>query len=888
MTVKIKISTKIMAVFTLLMVSVSGIFVFTLYTILSGSLRRELLDKIISNANSEAVQLVDFVISNDKDAITNYIFSEKYSRKEMAYLVLQEENGDIVGTMLGDKLKELIEMNALGVGQKQDIRLITGNEGEKIYNITIRLPYDKGVLFSGYYEKPINDAVREITWVMSTTMAGAILVGGLLVWFLVRKILKPLKKLKKTIGLVAAGNIKERADIRTLDEIGYFAENFNGMLDNLEKLEKDKLSQEGKKYIDLIDNTPLCIKVFDQNGKLSFINKGGREEHFLGENEDVGNWDWLNTIKENYRAEARNKFDRAYSFGESSRFILEHTQEGSRRQWCSEIITPLKDEAGKIRSVLMLSNDITQLKKTEEELERSAALFRTLLDSMPYCIKWYDGHGKLISINRHGKAEHYLNGKSEEEIRAWHFAEGVKPEFKDSLGEAMKNATLGQPTELDVRHYSEACSAEWTHNSFVPVIEKNEVKYILMISRNVTEEKKLEEERSKDMARIEETKKALYNILEDVKESERNLQTERDRSEAIVSAMGEGLAVIGKNSRIILMNRKGEEILGISRGQLIGMNYGEVGQFIRGEQAISGEELISKIFDKGEQVTVGLADNLYYYCRVSDKKFPIEMIGSPMKSGADLAAVIVFQDITKLKELDEAKSSFISIASHQLRTPLTSIRWYAELLSSTDSGTLNDDQKDFVDRVYSGALKLAETINLLLAMARIESGKTKFETTDVNLEVEVSNILRELEPTIKQKNLNITVKKAVEKIPVIKFDAAGLRQAVSNLLTNSIRYTDKDGHIEIGITPREGEILFSVKDDGIGIPEIEKDRIFDKFFRAGNAVSKVPDGSGLGLALVKNLVGLWRGKIWFESPISWNLDGKEQKKGTAFYFTMPF
>lgn len=403
-------------------------------------------------------------------------------------------------------------------------------------------------------------------------------------------------------------------------------------------------------------------------------------------------------------------------------------------------------------------------------------------------------------------------------------------------------------------------------------------RYYIEILENMDELEERSRSLEKTTVELKKEKIALFNILEDVKESELNLKAERDRIKAIVSSMSEGLLLVDKDLKIILINQMAAALIRKAPLEAAGKNLADVFHLRKGEKEfLNLNEVMEKIFiEGGNTVGFGLEDKIF--CRnTAGRDFPIVLIVSPFLGDGITGAIIVFWDITKEKDLDEAKNSFISIASHQLRTPLTSIRWYAEMLDSEDVGPLNKDQKDFVARVYSGALKLNETINLLLALARIESAKTEIELTKLNLHSFTEDVLKELDPQIKQKNLGVEL--FLEKeLPEINFDATMLRQVVSNLLSNSIRYTDKGGKIEIMAEKKGNEIIYSIKDNGIGIPESQQDKIFNKFFRAANAVSMVPDGSGLGLSLVKALTGLWGGKIWFSS---------EEKKGATFYFTIP-
>jgi len=414
--------------------------------------------------------------------------------------------------------------------------------------------------------------------------------------------------------------------------------------------------------------------------------------------------------------------------------------------------------------------------------------------------------------------------------------------------------------------------------------EKNRVKDLEKIAETRTGEliNRLNE--------LEKTKTALYNVSADFKELNDILKEERDRLGAIISSIGEGLLLIDTKYKILLMNLKAEKMLGVSLVNVIGQDVKKIINVFKGEKEIpDNEQPVEKMFKTGEPVFTTVEDN-FYFKGPSNKKFPVALVVTPLKGDDITGAIVVFRDITEEKRLDEAKSGFISIASHQLRTPLTSIRWYTEMLNSEDVGPLNKDQKEFIARVYSGALKLNDVIELLLALSRIESGNIQIELAKINIVSFTQDILKELEPQWKQKNIEVSLAIQEKQLPEIKLDISMLRQVITNLLSNSIRYTDDSGRIEISIRkePSGNEMIYSIKDDGIGVPESFKDKIFQKFSRAENAINKAPDGSGLGLSLVKSLIEMWKGKVWFESPAIWiNKKGEEYKKGSIFSFTIP-
>ena len=682
---------------------------------------------------------------------------------------------------------------------------------------------------------------------------------------------------------IVAATIKYFYKIISEDE-----EKYKKLLELAEKNEtKAKISEE--KYSELIESTPLCIKVFDENRKMIFLNKGGREEHFIKDTDDISKWDWVGTVKKEYQAEAIEKFKNAFLKGESGTLEFEHTPEGSTHEWCSSLISPIKGKDGKVKSVLFLSNDITALKRAELEAKQNELMFKTLLNATPLCIKWFNKDGNLISINKSGREEHFLEKLSDEEIKKWDYMGCIDADYRDKVKEKFGAALKGIEGNILMKHVPETAKGTWCQSEFIPIKNGNgEINYVLFLSRDVTQEKLIEEERKKNQERTEETKIALFNILEDVKESEKNLKEERDKSQAIISSIGEGLLVINTRYEVILINKKAEELLETTSAKALDKDVRKIFTIFKKDKELTSEEYPATKTFKNEETIIARIEDDFYCKNLSGKKYPIEMVITPLRGNGITAAIIVFQDISREKDLDEAKSSFISIASHQLRTPLTSIRWYTEMLNSEDVGPLNENQKNFVSRVYGSAIKLNEVINLLLSLARIESGKTGKELNKIELIAFTDDILKELEPQFKQKNINVKLIPPAETIADINYDASMLRQIVTNLLSNSIRYTENNGKIEIKIEKQESGITYSVKDDGIGIPADQQGKIFQKFFRADNASTAVPDGSGLGLSLVRALVEMNKGSVWFKSPTIWTDEsGKEENKGTIFYFTLP-
>lgn len=265
----------------------------------------------------------------------------------------------------------------------------------------------------------------------------------------------------------------------------------------------------------------------------------------------------------------------------------------------------------------------------------------------------------------------------------------------------------------------------------------------------------------------------------------------------------------------------------------------------------------------------------------SGKEKYINTFAQPFKdeNGIPTKMIGINIDVTREKENELAKSEFISLASHQLRTPLTSMNWYTELLLSGDTGELNVRQKQYIKEIAAGNQYMTNLVNSLLNISRIEAGTFVIEPALVDLVVISKKFIKSQDLIIKAKKLKLTSKFG-KNIPKIEADEKLFSLILQVIISNAISYTNEDGRIslEAYLDPTEKHIVFKISDDGCGIPEEQQDKIFSKLFRASNVKRKNVGGVGIGLYLVKAILDYVDGKIWFDSIID---------KGSTFYFSLP-
>lgn len=385
-------------------------------------------------------------------------------------------------------------------------------------------------------------------------------------------------------------------------------------------------------------------------------------------------------------------------------------------------------------------------------------------------------------------------------------------------------------------------------------------------------------ERSLELSSKElvEINRILKLEIEKVNIQTQKIKEEKVKDEAIISSIGDGLIVADRQSKIMIMNYPAQIMLGWSFSELKDKILAD---FVPVED--KGNILIPK-----EQQPTQLAilsaqkiSRVYFYTRKDGTRFPVAVTATPViLEEKVIGGILIFRDITKEIEIDKAKSEFVSLASHQLRTPLSTIRWYTEMLLSNDAGKLLNKQREYVEIIYSGSKRMIELINALLNVSRLELGTFIVEPELIKLDKICDIVLKELEPQIKSKRLKI-IKNYDPTLKATSIDPKLTMMIFQNLLSNSVRYTPEEGEIKIEIKKQRDYIIIKVADNGYGIPQSQQSQIFTKLFRADNIKEKDSGGSGLGLYIVKSIVDHFGGKVWFESA---------ENSGTIFFVTIPF
>jgi PAS domain S-box-containing protein len=354
----------------------------------------------------------------------------------------------------------------------------------------------------------------------------------------------------------------------------------------------------------------------------------------------------------------------------------------------------------------------------------------------------------------------------------------------------------------------------------------------------------------------------------------RNATRDTARLEALFASIGEGVITTDEDGAVSRINSVGLELLGYAEKDIMGKRFLDkiVAVYENGNPLTIMERPITKAFLSGRTIRARTI-----YKRRDGSFLPAQLTVSPIIfEGKPIGAIEVFRDLSDEIENDKMKSDFISIASHQLRTPLSAVSMYTQMLRDGFAGSINDQQLEFVNIVLGSVGRMNELIDTLLNITRIEAGGIIPKIQEVSLETLVQSVIAESLPDAEEKEIVLS-SKLDKDLPNVATDGLLVKEVYANLLSNAIKYTASGGAIRICLANNHSDITFSVRDSGYGIPLKSQKHIFTKFYRAENVTRRDVSGTGLGLYLTKTIADTLGGELWFES---------EEDVGTTFYFRL--
>lgn len=365
---------------------------------------------------------------------------------------------------------------------------------------------------------------------------------------------------------------------------------------------------------------------------------------------------------------------------------------------------------------------------------------------------------------------------------------------------------------------------------------------------------------------LEKASKAMLNVMSD-------LSAEKDRVETILTSIGDGVFVTDTEGKITMINRLAQEMSGYREDEALGKRYTEIFNF---RQEKSPDEpypdFVNEVIKTGQ---IGAFEKKTVIVRKDSTIVSVLDSVAPLidHDGKVFGTVTVFRDSTRERELERGKDEFLSVASHQLRTPLGGMRWGIESLLEE---SLPKETKETIDQLYGNCLRMIHLVNDLLNISRIDQGRITDVPVKTNLKNIINEVVNDLLPTIEQMKLKIRFD--IRKPVWLKIDPHRFQEMFENIASNAVNYNVPGGKVVISLKQDAEKVVITVRDTGVGIPKKDIRNIGTKFFRSQNALQVKADGTGLGMYLVKKYVSAWGGNIKIES---------QEKKGSTVTISLP-
>ncbi|MEI7451949.1 MAG: ATP-binding protein [Candidatus Falkowbacteria bacterium] len=376
---------------------------------------------------------------------------------------------------------------------------------------------------------------------------------------------------------------------------------------------------------------------------------------------------------------------------------------------------------------------------------------------------------------------------------------------------------------------------------------------------------------------LDKQKRALISLLGDMDIERRKAEVmanDLEKFRLAVEGSSDHIVITDPDGIVIYANKMAEQMTGYKVEEAVGKKAAVLWKL---PMPLEFYQNFWKVIKTDKKVLSGELQNR----RKNGEIYTVAFTVSPVfnKKNEIVYFVGVERDITKAKQLENSKDEFVSLISHQLRTPLSAISLFTEMLISKQVGELNPEQIEYLDDIRSSNKRMIILVNSILNVSRLDMGTFVNKPKDVDLAALARNVIEEQKMIMQDKKIKFK-ENIADNIPMIKADPDQVRMVFQNLLSNATNYTPAGKKVDLSISLNEAEknIVIVVKDEGIGIPSTDHDMVFNKLFRSNNAKLFFTDGNGLGLYIVKAIVERLGGKIWFEST---------ESIGTTFFINLP-
>ena len=539
----------------------------------------------------------------------------------------------------------------------------------------------------------------------------------------------------------------------------------------------------------------------------------------------------------------------------------------------SEMINNFRSNEGEFLKYLSRAEDNITEKGEAEILEKINTYYNDYLNKF----------ATLIQINS--------VASQQEDLKQYYYNE-ILPSFENIKDECRNLLTLNQDAMLVLKEKA-GLNARWATYSTIGISLgtiifglflafylagkiANPLKLLISKTKKISEGDYSQRLNVIGDYETSELSKEFNNMVEKLYQYEQlnieRIKKEKNKAEAIVESISDGVIVTDEENKIILINKAAERELKITEKDSLDKHFLEI---IKLNDIFKIIEKVNKkpnidTSEKFTEIAIGEND--------SKKYFRVNVTQIKGEDNKNSGVVTLLQDITKLKEIDNMKSDFISKVSHEFRTPLTSITMAVGLLLDEITGKLNKEQKEMLNVAKEDTARLTNLVTELLDLSKIESGSIKMDIVPHNIIDIIKSSVKPFKLRLQDRKIKLKIVEE-KNLPEVRADFNKIAWVINNLISNALRYTPTDGTglIEIRFKKLPNKVLVSVSDNGKGIPESYQKIIFKKFVQVKEQDEEQKSGAGLGLAISKEILDAHGGNIWVESELN---------KGSTFYFTL--
>lgn len=359
----------------------------------------------------------------------------------------------------------------------------------------------------------------------------------------------------------------------------------------------------------------------------------------------------------------------------------------------------------------------------------------------------------------------------------------------------------------------------------------------------------------------------LAKIFQSLEQDKNAVANERNRLDTVLSSIVDGIIAIDYSRNVVFVNKAAEYLTGYTRQEIEGRSVeGAVHLFNE------SEELSSKAYcQAGYNQALMLVDK-----GGRQKKVNVTSFTATEGIQTNLSCILILDDISREEEVERMKFDFVSMASHELKTPLTSIIGYLSVFINENKGKIEREALELLDKSFVSARSLLTLVENLLSVNKIEREQLSVVIGPNDYQSILNKAIEDLQNQAKLKNITLTFKSS--PLPKVLLDPIRVVEVINNLISNAIKYSSSGGRIDVTVESRPTEVITTVSDTGVGIPKEAIPHLFSKFFRVSNTLQKAEKGTGLGLFIAKSIIEKLSGKIWVESEVG---------KGSKFHFSLP-